>query len=268
MSLMRVVFSVTGETRYRLPVFVFAVITGVASLALPHACGIQAAEQNDAAQDFRTADRCFTCHSNLKTAKGEDVSIGLEWSASIMANAARDPYWQGSVRREVLEHHESSAAIQNECATCHMPLQSLQDKAQGHETELFQQLPLGSEHAAAADGVSCAVCHQIQPTGLGTPATYNGNIVVAAHDVHPRPIFGPYAADPDRVMKVHVMTTGYAPTQADQMRDAGLCGSCHTLYTTTRGPDGKEIGKLPEQMPYSSGCTATTRTKRLASSAT
>src|SRR6202042_606337 len=26
--------------------------------------------------------------------------------------------------------------------------------------------------------------------------------------------------------------------------------SCHTLYTKALGPDGKEIGKLPEQMPY------------------
>jgi hypothetical protein len=248
--LLRPVFNIVGASKSRLPFFVVTAIAAAASFAMPHAAGIQAAGQNDMAQDFRTADRCFTCHNNLKTAKGEDVSIGLEWSASMMANAARDPYWQGSVRREVIEHPESSAAIQNECATCHMPLQNLLDKAQGHQTEMFKQLPLGPEHAAAADGVSCAVCHQIQATGLGTPATYNGNIVVAAPDVHPRPAFGPYAADPDRVMKVHVMTTGYAPTQADQMRDAGLCGSCHTLYTTTRGPDGKEIGKLPEQMPY------------------
>jgi len=51
-------------------------------------------------------------------------------------------------------------------------------------------------------------------------------------------------------MRVHVMTTGYAPTQADHIRDAGLCGSCHTLYTIARGPDGKQIGQLPEQMPY------------------
>ena len=248
--LIRSDFYIAGTTKSRRPSLVLAAIAGVVDLIMPLAAGIPAAAQSDASQDFRTADRCLTCHNNLKTAKGEDVSIGLEWSASIMANAARDPYWQGSVRREVLEHPESSAAIQNVCATCHMPLQNLQDKAQGYRTEVFKQLPLGPEHAAAADGVSCAVCHQIQATGLGTPATYNGNVAIAAPDVHPRPAFGPFAADPDRVIKIHVMTTGYAPTQADQMRDAGLCGSCHTLYTTTRGPDGKEIGKLPEQMPY------------------
>jgi hypothetical protein len=239
--------------KFRLPLFVLATIAALVSLALPKTANTQASERQDPSQDFRTSDRCFTCHNNLKTSKGEDVSIGLEWSASIMANSARDPYWQGSMRREVLEHPESSAAIQNDCASCHMPLQNLQDKTQNRQTEVFKRLPLNTQHpegAAAADGVSCAVCHQIQATGLGTPATYNGNFAVAAPGAQTRPAFGPYVADPDRVMRVHVMTTGYAPTQADHIRDAGLCGSCHTLYTIARGPDGKQIGQLPEQMPY------------------
>ena len=29
-----------------------------------------------------------------------------------------------------------------------------------------------------------------------------------------------------------------------------MCGSCHQLYTTARGKDGKPGGYLPEQMPY------------------
>jgi len=225
----------------------------IVSFALANAAGIQAAAQNDPSQDFRTSDRCTTCHNHLKTSKGEDVSIGVEWGASIMANSARDPYWQGSVRREVLEHSESSAAIQTDCASCHMPMQRLQDKPQSRGTEVFNRLPLSADHqgsAAAADGVSCAVCHQIQATGLGTPATYSGNFAIAPPGVHPRPVFGPYAADPDHVVRAHVLATGYAPVQADHMRDAGLCGSCHTLYTTAIGPDGKQIGQLPEQMPY------------------
>ena len=239
--------------KFRLPLFVLATIAALVSLALPKTANTQASERQDPSQDFRTSDRCFTCHNNLKTSKGEDVSIGLEWSASIMANSARDPYWQGSMRREVLEHPESSAAIQNDCASCHMPLQNLQDKTQNRQTEVFKRLPLNTQHpedTAAADGVSCAVCHQIQATGLGTPATYNGNFAVAAPGAQTRPAFGPYVADPDRVMRVHVMTTGYAPTQADHIRDAGLCGSCHTLYTITLGADGKPAGRFPEQMPY------------------
>ncbi len=130
--------------KFHLPLFVIAMLVALAGLASLKTASIEAAEQHDVTQDYRTADRCATCHNNLKTSKGEDVSIGREWGASIMANAARDPYWQGSVRREVLEHPESSAAIQNECASCHMPLQNLQDKSAGPADRDVQ--------AAAADG--------------------------------------------------------------------------------------------------------------------
>ena len=55
---------------------------------------------------FQTSDRCLACHNGLVTASGADVSIGFHWRASMMANSSRDPYWQGSVRREVIDHPE------------------------------------------------------------------------------------------------------------------------------------------------------------------
>jgi hypothetical protein len=232
--------------------FAASQVIALALLALPAVSRAQTNAPQSHADDFRTSARCANCHNKLKTSKGEDVSIGLEWSASIMANSARDPYWQGSVRRETIDHPESSAAIQSECASCHMPLQYQQDKARNRETAVFSRLPLSSGHAedaAAADGVSCNVCHQIQAAGLGTPATYSGNFAVAA-GAQPHPLFGPFVPDSDNITKVHVMAAGYSLEQAFHIRDAGLCGSCHTLYTSTLGPDGKPTGRLPEQMPY------------------
>lgn len=169
-----------------------------------------------------------------------------------MANSARDPYWQASVRREALEHAPASAAIQDECASCHMPLQHLADKAQQHTTAVFSRLPLDPHHdqdAAASDGISCAVCHQAQPAGLGTPASYNGNLAIAASDASTRPLFGPYPTD-DRAVAIHKVIGGLALTQSEHLRQAGLCGSCHTLYTTTLDAQGQPAGRLPEQMPY------------------
>jgi hypothetical protein len=241
----------------RIPFLAITPVLVLAFLFPRNAAQSQTTAPPSPADEFRTSDRCFTCHNNLKTAKGQDASIGVEWRASIMANAARDPYWQGSVRREALDHPESSAAIQSECARCHMPLQSLvdqtQNQTQNHPTEVFSRLPLRADHAqdsAAADGVSCTVCHQIQPTGLGTSATYSGNFAVAPPATNPRPLFGPFAPQSDSVTKVHILGSGYTLEQATQIRDAALCGSCHTLYTTTLGPGGKQIGQLPEQMPY------------------
>jgi hypothetical protein len=230
------------EMKFRLCSALFVLVAVYMGWALPAASG----------QAFRTSDHCSTCHTALKSTKGETVSLSGDWSTSIMANAARDPYWQGSVQREITDHAPASAAIQTECATCHMPLQHLEDKAQGHDTAVLKRLPLhaGSDSdAAAADGVSCAVCHQIQSAGLGTPATASGNFSVAPSGTNPRPAFGPFPAAAT-ASQVHVFAAGYSIVQSDHIRDAALCGTCHTLYTTAYGPDGKPIGKLPEQMTY------------------
>ncbi len=231
--------------RALIPTIAFA--AALFAIALPSAT----AAQSPSSTDFRTSARCAVCHTNLKTAKGEPASIVGDWRSSIMANAARDPYWQGSVRRETLDHPQASAAIQTECATCHMPLQFLADKAQGHGTEVFSRLPLhpGDPNDAAADGVSCTVCHQVQSAGLGTPATYSGNFNVAAPGTPPRPLFGPFNS-PENIGKIHAVAAGYTTVESAHIRDAGLCGSCHTLYTTTLGADGKPAGRFPEQMPY------------------
>src|SRR6201989_1200163 len=124
---------------------------------------------------FQTSDRCVACHNGMKTQAGEDFSIGVDGRASIMANSARDPYWQGSVRRETIDHPEASADIQDECSTCHMPAQPLVEKTAGRKSEVFSRLPLkenDDRNHLAIDGVTCSVCHQVESTGLGTHQTF------------------------------------------------------------------------------------------------
>src|SRR5215469_17751795 len=65
--------------------------------------------KNEFKPEFHTSDRCQACHNGLTTRSGEDISIGFDWRSSLMANSARDPYWQASVRREDMEHPESKA---------------------------------------------------------------------------------------------------------------------------------------------------------------
>jgi hypothetical protein len=205
-------------------------------------------------KEFRTSDRCVACHNELQTSSGEDVSIGFQWRASIMANSARDPYWQGSVRRESLDHPESQANIEDECSICHMPITHLTAKSQGQKAKIFEHLPISSsdqEHRAAADGVSCSVCHQIEKARLGTSDSFNGNVVIAgAENQNQRPEFGPFTVDTGHRRVMESSTGGFVPEQGDQIRDSALCGSCHTLKTKALGPGGAEIGALPEQMPY------------------
>lgn len=227
-----------------------AALTGWVAGKLP----VRAASHADAREDFRTSDRCVACHNGLKTSGGEDISIGMQWGASVMANSSRDPYWQASVRRETIDHGPASLAIQDECSTCHMPMQHLIDRQQVRKTEIFQYLPFrGDQHrfTAAEDGVSCSVCHQVERAGLGTQETFNGNVAVARpKDKNNRPEYGPFLVDAGHQKIMQSSTAGFVPTQAAHIRDSALCGSCHTLYTVARDANGKPVGKLPEQMPY------------------
>jgi hypothetical protein len=203
---------------------------------------------------FRTSDRCVACHNGLTTKEGEDISIGFEWRASIMANSSRDPYWQGSVRRESIDHPESKQAIEDECSICHMPAVRMADRDAGRHTDVFSRFPLAKfpkGDRAAADGVTCSVCHQIEKEGLGTDATFVGNVKIAQPDKNgERPEYGPFDVDKGHRTVMHSSTATYLPTHGGQVRDSGLCGSCHTLITSALGPKGEKIARFPEQVPY------------------
>lgn len=224
-----------------------AVVVAGADLAL-------AQEGGGPSSFFRTSDRCMACHNGLVTETGEDVSIGTDWRASMMANSARDPYWQAAVRREVMDHPEAAEAIEDTCSTCHMPMARFTATTQGREGEIFRHLPISraetEEERLAADGVSCAVCHEIQSERLGTEESFTGGFVVDTEtDWDSRPLFGPFDVDAG-LATIMRSATGFEPTQASHVQSSELCASCHTLYTEALGPDGEVLGRLPEQVPY------------------
>ena len=210
--------------------------------------------ENPPQVEFHTSDRCLACHNQLTTSNGQDVSIGIDWRASIMANSARDPYWQASIRRETIDHPSVSEEIQDECSACHMPITRYQARTRGAKGPVFPFLPFPAKNnqaALAEDGVTCSVCHQISKEKLGTRESFNAGFVVEhppAANNHPE--FGPFIVTPGRQLIMDSSTGGFRPTNAGHIRDSALCGSCHQLYTTARGEGGKDIGALPEQMPY------------------
>ena len=227
-------------------------ISGIVIASVPFVRG--GAKPDTLKPQFHTSDRCVACHNGLTTKAGEDISIDLDWRPSMMANSSRDPYWQASVRRESIDHPESKPAIEDECSVCHMPIIHLQAKREGRKAEVFAHLPFNpdnKDNAAAEDGVSCSVCHQIAKEKLGTPETFNGAFKVndPATGNH-RLEYGPFAIDAGHQRVMQSSTGGFLPTEAAHIRDSALCGTCHTLSTQALGPDGKKIGSFPEQMPY------------------
>jgi hypothetical protein len=235
----------------------FVRVSALVALALASLCAVSGMAQDaPPAQDvqFHTADRCIACHNGLVTPSGKDVSIGFDWRASVMANSSRDPYWQASVRRETMDHPESSAKIQDGCADCHMPITRYKAKLRGELGQVFAHLPFEAdeeEGSLAADGVSCAICHQIGRERLGTPESFNGNFVIdppARPDE--RPEYGPYDVDPGHVRVMRSSTEGFMPVKSDHIRQSELCATCHTLITQTLGPGGAIVGRFPEQVPF------------------
>jgi len=205
-------------------------------------------------QLFITSDRCQACHNGLVTSKGEDVSIGADWRASMMANSARDPYWQASVRRETLANPAIAAAVEHECAACHMPMARTQAKAGGAMGQIFANLPAmplpHADAALAVDGVSCTMCHQIGKEKLGERESFTAGFVVdAATPWGQRKIYGPYEIDAGRTRAMN-SSSGFVPEKGDHIRGSELCATCHTLFTHAYNEQGEVIGELPEQVPY------------------
>jgi len=203
---------------------------------------------------FATADACMSCHNGLLTSTGEDISFGTEWRTTMMANSARDPYWHAAVRREVMDHPGSKAAIENECSTCHMPMAHYESVYGGNDARVFANLPVNAgasrENILAADGVSCTTCHQITEKDFGTRESFVGRFGIDTVSIMgQRSIFGPYPVDTGLSAIMH-SSSGFLQKQSKHIQQSELCATCHTLITHALDPDGEVIGELPEQVPY------------------
>lgn len=223
------------------------VALAAASLCLP-----AVAQRNRNTAVFQTSDRCFPCHNGLTTASGADISIGHEWSATMMANSARDPYWQAGVRREVMDHPMAAAAIEAECSICHMPMSRYEAFLAGREGQVFAHTKFDPGNRAdrlAADGVSCSMCHQIARQKLGTRESFVGRFVIDEGAGGLRTAFGPYDIDAGRT-RIMSSSSGFRPVRSEHIRQSELCATCHTLITHSLDASGKAVGEFPEQVPY------------------
>lgn len=203
---------------------------------------------------FEPAATCVACHTGLVTPRGEDMSFATPWATSMMANSARDPYWQAAVRREITDHPTAAAAIENECGICHMPMAHYPARSAGRQASVFAQLPIGvaatPSSALAADGVSCSVCHQIGTEKLGDRASFTGGFHVdTTTAAGARPIYGAFDVDAGR-RRIMKSASGFVPERGDHLAGSEVCATCHTLITHSLDGEGRVIGELPEQVPY------------------
>ena len=130
---------------------------------------------------FAGSGLCTGCHSAMTDATGKDVSLGRNWSATMMANSSKDPYWIATVRSEVDQAPEMGEVIEDKCSSCHMPMAFLTSQAKGEPTLMLDDGYISTSHpyhGLASDSISCNLCHQLEPDNFGTEESFSGGFAV------------------------------------------------------------------------------------------
>lgn len=202
---------------------------------------------------FNGSGNCAVCHTNMTDMAGKDVSTDRFWRATSMANSARDPYWQASVRREVLISPAYQEVIEDKCATCHMPMARFTDVAEGGVVAILDQGYINSQHPKhplAMDGISCTLCHQIQPDNFDSADSFSGHYLIDSETpAGERILFGPYGPQPGLV-RVMQGVSGFIPQLGAHIEESAMCGTCHNLNTPFLDAQDQVAGEFPEQAVY------------------
>jgi hypothetical protein len=203
---------------------------------------------------FNPSSTCAGCHHNLQDSQGNAYSIFTDWSTSMHASAARDPYFLAAVRAETIQHKELAGTIEATCATCHMPMARTTALAVKEPVAMFDSGFLDANHPLnklGTDGISCQLCHQIQAQGFGSAESYNGGYVIdLTTPAGERPLFGPFKVS-DATIQLKKAVIGSLVTQSSHVKQSELCAICHTLHTRPVDAQGNLQEKpFPEQVVY------------------
>lgn len=185
---------------------------------------------------FSGSGNCALCHgdpgqfpsSDANTdALGNDVSPVTLWRATMMANAAVDPFWRAKVAHEVIENPDLEDEIETLCVTCHAPNGHFDAIHNGFETYTIDDLildPMG------LDGVSCTSCHTMADVDMGI--TFSGDITYETD----HSAYGQYTSPFTNSM---VNFTGFTPIYSEHVSSSEACGKCHSLITETINEAGE-----------------------------
>ena len=170
--------------------------------------------------------QCAGCHADAVA----------QWRASLHAQAVTDQYYMAVATLFIEERGVEAVRY---CAGCHNPVglmrgevdvTAAQQPGAGSGNKAYQSRALGVNlpvSDAAAEGVTCTVCHLA--AAAGAPPN-NGNLALhPAAAALPESAFSRLAlrSAPDR-HKAQVMP--------EVLADAALCGACHNVYTEDGAP--------------------------------
>ncbi len=214
---------------------------------------------------FTGSGVCTGCHTFMKDESGADVSLDKSWSASLMANASKDPYHIATVRSEALHAPELREVVEGKCAACHTPMAMQSALAAGEKTLLLDEGFLSASHplnSLAMDGISCSLCHQVEADNFGEQASFSGGYRVDFElPAGERLSYGPYQVEAQNAAAMKA-ASGFIPQQAAHMAASELCATCHNLVTPYLDAAGQVAGEFPEQAVYSEWLNSDYREKQ------
>lgn len=226
-----------------------ATVAGAAGGALASGMSNEGAGGSGAAPHFLVGERCGLCHAEstraeaMRDAHGQSVAPYDLWSTSMMAQSARDPYWQAVLSAEVAVNPDHKAHLEEVCTRCHAPMAAEVSTRPPGQVLAFLQ-PSAPHAELALDGVSCVVCHQMTDRDFGLPASFTGGFELNREGL----LYGPHADPVTMPMQRHV---GYTPAFGPHVSRSALCATCHTVITTAVTPEGARTERpFHEQTPY------------------
>jgi hypothetical protein len=179
-----------------------------------------------------SADQCKSCHSGPLTPSGASYMPWDTWAGSMMANAARDPFFLATLT--IAEQDRPGSGTY--CIRCHTPSAFVESRATRGDASLLTEVD--------REGVQCAVCHRsidASRVPISDPgAPYVGNAQLFFEIGTPTEVgyHGPYD---DSLTPAHGAFRdpfGDAPSR--------LCGQCHQVespYENLYDAAGRDMGR-------------------------
>jgi hypothetical protein len=199
-------------------------LAGRTSASAAPAASVPLAHASLGANSLFTASDCAPCHS----------AITQQWQQSAHAHASTEVYYQAVATLFIEERGPNAVQF---CAACHNPIGLMQGevdvKAVGRVNTVggaaYQARKLGITlpiSQRAAEGVTCALCHQATPA---TDMVGNGSLQLATN----------LAALPATVLDQLSLRAAPGVHKSALLRpviqQAELCGSCHNLRLPNNG---------------------------------
>lgn len=219
--------------------------------------------------------QCSSCHNDPAMTVStpirgvsRNVSLGLAWETSVMANSTRDPYWHAVVASELDNFPNLEDEINETCTVCHAPLANDLAKKEGLDLRIFDKGSVDTGDFSqgfysmddsdevfnhAMDGVSCSLCHQMEAANLGTEEGMTGGYVIVGSttgDKRDRPAYGQYT-DPG---VIYMQTQSrFTPQHGPHLSTSESCATCHNLNIEPVDSQGQElegVAHFAEQASY------------------